>query len=51
MAWADTLPRFALRPEALDEDRYARFETFLSEAGLVEGLRPVSSLAVDLGAQ
>lgn len=51
MAWADTLPRFALRPEALDEDRYARFETFLSEAGLVEGLRPVSALAVDLGAQ
>lgn len=51
MAWADTLPRFALRPEALDEDRYARFETFLSQAGLVEGLRPVSTLAVDLGAQ
>jgi putative hydroxymethylpyrimidine transport system substrate-binding protein len=51
MAWADTLPRFALRPEALDQDRYARFEAFLAEAGLVEGTRPVSALAVDLGAQ
>lgn len=51
MAWADTLPRFALRPEALDEGRYTRFETFLSQAGLVEGTRPVSKLAVDLGAE
>lgn len=50
-AWADTIPRFALRPEALDEGRYARFEAFLDEAGLVEGTRPVSDLAVDLGAQ
>ncbi len=50
-AWADTIPRFALRPEALDEGRYARFEAFLNEAGLVEGTRPVSDLAVDLGAQ
>ncbi|WP_375260032.1 ABC transporter substrate-binding protein [Citreimonas sp.] len=50
-AWADTIPRFALRPEALDQGRYARFEAFLAEAGLVEGTRPVSDLAVDLGAQ
>ncbi len=50
-AWANTIPRFALRPEALDEGRYARFESFLNEAGLVEGTRPVSDLAVDLGAQ
>ena len=50
-AWADTIPRFALRPEALDQGRYARFETFLNEAGLVKGTRPVSDLAVDLGAQ
>jgi putative hydroxymethylpyrimidine transport system substrate-binding protein len=49
MAWADTLPRFALRPEALDEARYARFEAFLSESGLVEGTRPVADLAIDLG--
>ncbi|MEM7240655.1 MAG: ABC transporter substrate-binding protein [Pseudomonadota bacterium] len=50
-AWVDTLPRFALRPEALDEGRYARFEAFLEASGLVEGIRPVSELAVDLGAQ
>lgn len=49
MAWADTLPRFALRPEALDEGRYTRFEAFLAAAGLVEGTRPVSQLAIDLG--
>ncbi|MCV6585547.1 MAG: ABC transporter substrate-binding protein [Marinibacterium sp.] len=50
-AWVDTLPRFALRPEALDEGRYVRFEQFLADSGLVEGTRPVSQLAVDLGAQ
>ena len=48
-AWVDTLPRFALRPEALDEGRYARFEAFLEASGLVEGIRPVSELAIDLG--
>ncbi|MGI9353017.1 MAG: ABC transporter substrate-binding protein [Rhizobiaceae bacterium] len=51
MAWADTLPRFALRPEALDEGRYVRFEKFLADANLIEGTRPVSQLAIDLGAQ
>ncbi len=50
-AWVDTLPRFALRPAALDQGRYARFEAFLHEAGLVTQVRPVSDLAVDLGAQ
>ena len=42
-AWADTIPRFALRPEALDQGRYARFEAFLEAAGLIEGTRPVSA--------
>lgn len=50
-AWTDTIPRFALRPEALDQGRYARFESFLAEAGLIEGTRPVSDLAIDPGAQ
>ena len=50
-AWVDTLPRFALRPEALDEGRYIRFEEFLAESGLIEGTHPVSKIAVDLGAQ
>lgn len=50
-AWADTLPRFALRPAALDAGRYARFESFMVEAGLLDEVRPVSDIAIDLGAQ
>lgn len=50
-AWVDTLPRFALRPEAFDAGRYDRFEAFLGASGLVEGTRAVSDLAIDLGAQ
>lgn len=50
-AWADTLPRFAQSPAGLDAGRYARFEAFLQEAGLVETVTPVSRLAVDLGAE
>ena len=50
-AWVDTLPRFALRPEALDEGRYTRFEAFLAASGLVQGKRPVTELAIDLGAE
>ncbi len=49
-AWADTVPRLALRPAALDAGRYARFEAFLAEAGLVEETRPVADLAVTVGA-
>lgn len=51
MAWADTLPRFALRPAAMDAARYARFERFLADAKLIEGIRPISKLAIDIGAQ
>jgi putative hydroxymethylpyrimidine transport system substrate-binding protein len=50
-AWADTWPRLALTPAGLDSGRYAAFEAFLRDAGLIEGTRPVSALAVDLGAQ
>ncbi len=50
-AWVDTITRFALRPEALDEGRYTRFEAFLESSGLVKGTRPVSELAIDLGAE
>ncbi len=50
-AWADTLPRFALRPAALDAGRYVRFEAFLKEAGLIEKINPVSTIAVDVNAQ
>lgn len=50
-AWWDTYPRFTLSPAGLDAGRYARFESFLAESGMIEGIRPVSELAVDLGAQ
>ncbi len=49
-AWADTWPRLSLSPAALDAGRYARFEAFLAEAGLVQGRRPVAEIAIDLGA-
>ncbi|MBC7132545.1 MAG: ABC transporter substrate-binding protein [Roseovarius sp.] len=51
MAWADTWPRFATRPAALDHGRYARFEAFLLEAGMITEPTPVSGLAVDPNAQ
>ncbi len=50
-AWADTLPRFAHSPAALDHGRYARFEAFLHEAGLIDSILPVSALALDPGAE
>ncbi len=50
-AWVDTLPRFAMRPAALDAGRYRRFEAFLHEAKLIKEIKPVSSIAVDLGAE
>lgn len=48
MAWFDTIPRFALRPAALDRGRYSRFEEFLNDAGLVQGIVEVQRLAVDV---
>ena len=47
-AWADTLPRFALRPAAVDAGRYERFEAFLKESGLVPAINPVSKLVMDV---
>lgn len=49
-AWADTLPRFALRPAAMDVGRYARFEAFLFEAGLIPSINDVSAIAIDVTA-
>lgn len=51
MAWTDTLSRFALRPAALDVGRYADFEAFLHAADLTKAIRPVSDIAIDVGAQ
>jgi len=50
-AWTDTIPRFALRPAAVDIARYADFERFLVNAGLLDSTRPVSELAIDPGAK
>lgn len=50
-AWKETLPRFSQSPAALDQGRYAHFEQFLKDAGLVDKVLPVSDLAVDLGAK
>ena len=47
-AWRDTLPRFALRPAALDRGRYDRFAAFLKGRGLIEEILPVESYAVEL---
>jgi putative hydroxymethylpyrimidine transport system substrate-binding protein len=47
-AWADTLPRFALRPAALDTARYARFAAFLERQGLIKSPPPVETYAIEL---
>jgi len=47
-AWADTLPRFALRPAAMDIARYERFASFLEDQGLIKAPPPVSDYAVEL---
>ena len=47
-AWRDTLPRFALRPAALDRGRYARFAAFLAAGGLIDRALPVAAYAVEL---
>ena len=47
-AWLDTLPRFALRPAALDRGRYDRFAEFLKGRGLIRTIPPVDSYAVEL---
>jgi len=50
-AWVDTLTRFALRPAAFDAGRYARFERFLMESGLIASVNPVDSIAIDVTSQ
>jgi putative hydroxymethylpyrimidine transport system substrate-binding protein len=47
-AWRDTLPRFALRPGALDVRRYRRFAEFLATQGLIPRALPVEDYAVQL---
>ena len=44
-AWADTLPRFALRPAALDVRRYKAFAEFMKAQGLVDKTPDVNTYA------
>jgi putative hydroxymethylpyrimidine transport system substrate-binding protein len=50
-AFADTRPRFALRPAALDHGRYARFAAFLERQGLIGPPPPVDTYARELPRQ
>ncbi len=47
-AWRDTLPRFALRPAALDSNRYERFASFLQASGLIKKAAPVEDYAIEI---
>lgn len=42
-AWADTLRRFALRPAALDKQRYETFAEYMLAAGLLESTPSVDT--------
>lgn len=50
-AWMDTMPRFALRPMAFDHARYAKFEAFLHDQGLIPARNAVDDISVDLSAR
>jgi len=50
-AWVDTLTRFALRPAGFDAGRYARFEQFLFDSGMIDSINPVSDITIDVTAQ
>ena len=47
-AWQDTLPRFALRPGALDRARYLRLARFLKDQGMIKRIPPLDEWAVEL---
>ncbi|MEK9966095.1 MAG: ABC transporter substrate-binding protein [Rhodospirillaceae bacterium] len=47
-AWRDTLPRFALRPAALDKGRYERFAEFLKGRAMIETIPPIESYAAEI---
>ncbi|MEC9347820.1 MAG: ABC transporter substrate-binding protein [Pseudomonadota bacterium] len=47
-AWRDTLPRFALRPAALDAGRYDRFAKFLADRGLIKTAGRAEDYAIEL---
>jgi putative hydroxymethylpyrimidine transport system substrate-binding protein len=48
LAWKDTLPRFALRPGALDRKRYQRFAKFLKKQDLIKNIPELKTYAVEI---
>jgi putative hydroxymethylpyrimidine transport system substrate-binding protein len=48
LAWRDTLPRFALRPGALDHACYERFAKFLKAQGLIKKIPPLEGYALEV---
>ena len=42
-AWTDTLPRLALRPAAMDVQRYEKFAEFMKSQGLIDSTPAVDS--------
>lgn len=48
LAWADTLPRLALRPRALDDTRYQQMAEFLKQHGLTDKVLPLADYAVQV---
>lgn len=47
-AWRDTLPRFALRPAALDRGRYTRFAKFMKAQGMLKSIVKLDTYAIDI---
>jgi len=47
-AWRDTLPRFALRPGAMDQNRYRRFAEFLKNQDIIKEIPPLETWAVEI---
>jgi putative hydroxymethylpyrimidine transport system substrate-binding protein len=47
-AWFATLPRFALRPAALDTSRYQNFAIFLKKQGLIKSIPPLAAYTIAL---
>ncbi len=50
-AWTATLPRFALRPGALDVRRYERFGRWMLGRGLIEDAPAVDTYAFEVAAE
>lgn len=47
-SWFDTIPRFALRPGALDKGRYNRFEKFLHKEELITKKLSYNEIAIEI---